>query len=48
MMLVHLQQSADVDFSHFLEEGSFSLQITEERIQQKEKYPLQSAISGSL
>lgn len=48
MVLVHLQESADVDFSNFLEEGSFSLQITDEIIQQKEKYPLQFATSQSL
>ena len=33
MVLVHSQESVDADFSDFLEEGSFSLQITDEGIQ---------------
>lgn len=44
---VHSQESAGVHSSGFLEEGSLSLQITDEEIQQKGKHPFQSATSQS-
>lgn len=41
-VLVRPQESVDGDFSDFLEEGSFSLPITDGGVQQKEKHPFQS------
>lgn len=45
MVLEHLQESVDVDFSDFLDGCSLSLPITGQGIQQKEKYPFQSSTS---
>lgn len=41
LVLVRPQESVDGDFSDFLEEGSFSLPITDGGVQQKGKHPFQ-------
>lgn len=45
MVLEHLQEIVDVDFSDFLDGCSLSLPITGQGIQQKEKYSFQSSTS---